>query len=116
MGESDYEPWIGVDLDGTLAEELPGAFDPEKIGEPRKSMLRLVRLWLRKGKKVKLFTARAAEPKHIPPIEVWLKKHDLDIEITNEKDPGCTQIWDNIAHEVDPAKPVDETLRRLLGD
>jgi hypothetical protein len=54
MAESD---WLGVDLDGTLAEyhEWVG---PENIGTPIPKMVERVKKWLREGKIVKIMTAR----------------------------------------------------------
>jgi hypothetical protein len=105
--EKKIEPWIGCDLDGTLAKHLDGKFDPEKIGEPVPAMLRRVKRWLKSGKKVKIFTARAAEKASIQPIKDWLKQHGLEgLEVTNEKDPGCIKFWDDraVAVEQDTGK------------
>jgi hypothetical protein len=105
--EKKIEPWIGVDLDGTLAKHLDGEFDPEKIGEPVPAMLRRVKRWLKSGKRIKIFTARAAEQGNTKPIKAWLKQHGLgDLEITNEKDPGCIKFWDDraVAVEQDTGK------------
>lgn len=93
---------LAVDLDGTLAEQLPGKFDRNKIGEPVPKMLARVRRWLKEGEDVKILTARAADPKNIPPIRKWLKEHELSgCEITNEKDPSMTRIYDDRAVAVE---------------
>lgn len=100
--EKKYDSWIGVDLDGTLAKHVDAKFDKEKIGEPVKRMVDRVKRWLKDGKTVKIFTARAAEKENIPPIKAWLKEIGLgDLEITNVKDPGMTELWDDRAVEVE---------------
>ncbi|MEI8285241.1 MAG: hypothetical protein WCG52_09650, partial [bacterium] len=50
--------WIGVDLDGTLAEFIG---DMSFIGEPIMPMLNRVKTWLANGREVRIFTARAAD-------------------------------------------------------
>lgn len=106
----DYEEYIGVDLDGTLAKHLDGDFDKDKIGDPIPAMVEKIEKAIASGKKVKIFTARAAEKENIPPIKAWLEKHDLlDLEVTNEKDPGMTEIWDDRARQVKKDKGVFET-------
>jgi len=52
------EPWVGVDLDGTLAEfgEWKGA---GHIGRPIPAMVDAVKNLLKAGITVKIFTARA---------------------------------------------------------
>ena len=93
------EGYIGVDLDGTLAH-YDG--DASKIGEPVPAMLARVKRWLSQGKKVKIFTARAATPELIPAIKSWLEKHGLGhLEITNEKDPAMIELWDDRAVRVE---------------
>lgn len=100
--KSRYPAWIGVDLDGTLAHSEPGVWDPSQIGEPIPAMMERVKGWLAEGKTVKLFTARAAEPKWIPRIQSWLKMHGLpELEITNVKDPGMKELWDDRARTVE---------------
>ena len=53
--------WIGVDLDGTLAEHYwpaKGDYDPTRIGDPIPMMVERVRGWLAEGREVRVFTAR----------------------------------------------------------
>jgi hypothetical protein len=50
--------WIGVDLDGTLAE-YGGWKGPTHIGRPIPRMVERVKAWLAEGKDVRIFTARA---------------------------------------------------------
>lgn len=93
----EFKPWIGVDLDGTLARDY-GWKGAQHIGSPIKRMVDRVRRWHNAGKIVKIFTARAAVPNGTAPIKAWLKKHKLpDLEITCQKDPGMIQLWDDRA-------------------
>jgi hypothetical protein len=87
--------WIGVDLDGTLARDL-GDPRSEAIGDPVPVMLERVKRWLAEGKSVKIFTARASLPSQIPAVKAWLTKHGLpDLEVTNSKDFGMVELWDD---------------------
>ena len=87
--------WIGVDLDGTLAEYY-GWKGPSAIGKPIPKMLRRVKQWVEEGKRVKIFTARACHPTQIPYVKEWLFQNNLgDLEITCIKDFYCIEIWDD---------------------
>lgn len=89
---------IAVDLDGTLAFQLPGKFNPKVIGKPITAMRDRVRRWLADGEQVKIFTARAADPKNIKYVREWLAKHGFPgLEITNRKTPDITELWDDRA-------------------
>lgn len=95
--EASEKPWIGVDLDGTLARYY-GWKGAEHIGSPIRHMVNRVRRWHNAGKCVKIFTARADSPENIRHIKAWLKKHRLpDLEVTNVKDRNMTQLWDDRA-------------------
>lgn len=88
-------PWIGVDLDGTLAKFCNWR-GTSHIGKPVPEMLKRVRQWLDDGYEVKIFTARASIETFLPAIRKWLKKHKLEhLEITNKLDPYCVEIWDD---------------------
>ena len=94
--------WIGVDLDGTLAEyqEWHG---PEHIGDPVPVMMSRVRAWIESGVEVRIFTARASNPKMVPPVREWLKKHGIgQLTITNEKDYEMITCWDDRCVQVEP--------------
>ncbi len=99
-------PWIGVDLDGTLAE-YNGWCGVEDIGEPIPEMMSRVKRWLEQGIKVKIFTARvsgdraeAVQSRYY--IERWLKLHGLeDLEITCSKDYAMTELYDDRAVQVE---------------
>lgn len=92
---------IGVDLDGTLAFDYEGEFCPDKIGDPVPSMEKKVKEWISKGIRVVIFTARAHDPKNLPPIKKWLEKHGFgDLEVTNVKTPDIQIIYDDKARRV----------------
>lgn len=93
---SNIEFWIGVDLDGTLAE-YHCWIGIHHIGEPITPMIERVKNWINEGKKVKIFTARASEGvAAIEYIHAWLGKQGLPkLEVTNVKDFGMTELWDD---------------------
>jgi hypothetical protein len=92
-------PWIGVDLDGTLAHDLGnkhknGGLD--EIGSPIKPMLNRLKKWIAEGKTVKIFTARASSPRQVVMIKKWLATYGLpDLEVTNVKDLRMIELWDD---------------------
>ena len=55
---ANQQGWIGVDLDGTLAEATSWQ-GMSHIGPPVPLMMRRVQQWLSKGLRVKIMTARA---------------------------------------------------------
>jgi hypothetical protein len=88
-------PWIGVDLDGTLARDLGGSRGDE-IGSPIEPMLLRVKRWIAEGRTVKIFTARASSPRQVTAIKVWLAAVGLpDLEVTNVKDQRMIELWDD---------------------
>ena len=112
--------WIGVDLDGTLAE-YDGWKGPDHIGTPVPAMVERVKAWLAEGKRVKIFTARcwpigttsALTPtdearerveeanRAIATIQEWSKKHiGKVLPITCIKDYGMVELWDDRAVQV----------------
>lgn len=101
---SDRESWIGVDLDGTLSlyDHWRG---PNHVGEPIMPMLERVKKWVQEGKRVKIFTARAApsgDPDYDKNVRLaihsWLLHWDLPpLEITCQKDFGMVELWDDRA-------------------
>ena len=94
--------WIGVDLDGTLAH-YDGWKGPSHIGTPVPAMLERVHRWLAEGQTVKIFTARCCVPDQIPPIAAWLEQHGLSgLSITNVKDFGMIELWDDRCVRVIP--------------
>jgi hypothetical protein len=106
-------PWIGVDLDGTLAHET-GANGLDEIGSPIKPMLNRVKKWIAEGKTVKIFTARASSPRQIAVVKKWLARHDLpDLEVTNTKDLRMIELWDDRCVQVSTnlGEPVNNKER-----
>ena len=102
--------WIGVDLDGTLAE-YGGWKGPDNIGKPIPTMLARVRSWLEQGATVKIFTARACIPEQVPFVLAWLEKHGLGAcEVTNVKDFGMICLYD------DRCVQVEMNTGRLIED
>jgi hypothetical protein len=117
--------WIGVDLDGCLAEyHGETAFE---IGAPVPLMVERVKQWLREGKRVKIMTARCDGGKValamgdqrgvayqdtdriLDTIRAWCREHiGQELEITNQKDYGMICLWD------DRAITVEHNTGRIL--
>lgn len=97
--------WIGVDLDGTLAE-YHGWRGIEYIGNPVRPMVERIKLWLAEGKTVKVFTARVSKPGKDGEmarefVENWCERHlGVRLEVTNIKDFGMVELWDDRAIQV----------------
>src|SRR5271170_5713920 len=105
-------PWIGVDLDGTLAHEL-GNRNLDEIGSPIKPMLNRVKKWIAEGKTVKIFTARASAPSQVAVVKKWLAQHGLpDLEVTNAKDLRMIELWDDRCVQVTTnlGEPVNQSV------
>lgn len=105
-------PWIGVDLDGTLAEYH--GWGDGKIGKPVPEMVKRVKEWLAQGNKVKIFTARAGfDDSQVNEIHEWLEKHGLPkLEVTATKDYDMIELWDDRAVQVVPntGVPIKEYI------
>jgi len=96
----DMKPWIGVDLDGTLAEATAWQ-GMSHIGAPVPLMMRRVRQWLEKGLRVKIVTARAGDPQGLAATRAWLAAQGLpELEVTDRKDFGMIELWDDRAIQV----------------
>lgn len=98
--KSTHPGWIGVDLDGTLAEytQWKGI---DHIGRPVPLMLKRVQTWVDAGYQVKVMTARASVPEGAKPVQDWLKKQGLpELEVTNQKDFEMLELWDDRAIQV----------------
>ncbi len=94
--------WVGVDLDGTLAQ-----YDhwrgPDHIGDPVPIMMERVKKWLKAGVKIKIFTARASDISSHELIKRWCESHGLPrLEVTNVKDYSMIELWDDRAVQVEP--------------
>jgi hypothetical protein len=95
--------WIGVDLDGTLAE-YHGWVAADHIGPPIPAMVERVKAWLAEGRQVRIFTARVSDPAEtIEPIKAWCREHlGRELPVTNVKDYGMVELWDDRAVTVEP--------------
>lgn len=102
--------WIGVDLDGTLAH-YDGWNGYSHIGDPIMPMVRRIQRWLVEGKTVKVFTARVyghgapliggGSEDAITPIKEWCRRWiGQELEVTNVKDFGMIELWDDRAVQV----------------
>lgn len=104
--------WIGVDLDGTLAEYHRGdlrMYGNTHIGPPVPAMLARVKNWLERGFEVRIFTARVSEehPGNLKAIreaiEAWCNIHiGQPLMITNVKDYSMIELWDDRAIQIIP--------------
>ena len=92
--------WIGIDLDGTLARS-DSLWTGPKIGDPIPQMIKLTKQLVEKGARVKIFTARAADPDQVQLVKTWLVENGLpELEITNVKDFGMIRLYDDRAVQV----------------
>lgn len=116
MSEQIGKGWIGVDLDGTLANYVD--WNGGLIGEPVPAMLARVKRWIAEGKEVRIFTARVApfdfpaslelDPENhiqkvVLPIIAWCETHiGRRLAVTCRKDFGMVELWDDRAVGVIP--------------
>jgi hypothetical protein len=102
---TQQQGWIGVDLDGTLAE-YQGWLGPELIGLPVAKMVERVKAWLHSGKEVRIFTARVANDdinamRSRVAIDRWCETHiGRRLPITCRKDFAMVELWDDRAVQV----------------
>lgn len=116
------QSWIGVDLDGTLAEHYwpeKGPYETLRIGAPIPRMVERVRAWIAEGQLVKVFTARVdggdvalamgeplgAEHRDVEAItlaiQAWCVEHvGTALPVTARKDYGMVALWDDRAVRV----------------
>lgn len=115
----ENKPWIGVDLDSTLAQ-YDGWKGPCHIGEPIKKMVDRVKAWIKSGQEVRIFTARAypigtlfedgrMEPIHcsmslreaeslmaVRCVQGWCAQHiGKVLTVTCVKDFSMVELWDD---------------------
>ena len=111
-------PWIGVDLDKTLAH-YDKFVSWDHIGDPIPDMVAKVKEWLEKGIVVKILTARLSFVSRslsgvsyedmAAVIKKWCKKHiGTELEVTSEKDCFMLGFCDDSAVQIDPntGKPL----------
>jgi hypothetical protein len=100
------KPWIGFDLDGTLAA-YDGWKGVEHIGSPFPRMVEVAKRHLRAGDDVRIFTARLSTPgklhrEIVEPIQRWCLAHlGAVLPITNVKDMGMRLLYDDRAVRVE---------------
>ena len=100
--------WIGVDLDGTLAEYTSWQ-GIDHIGRPIKPMVQRIAEWLAEGREVRIFTARVSAPGlegqwATSFIHLWLEQECglPALPVTNIKDFHMIELWDDRAVQVIP--------------
>lgn len=108
--------WIGVDLDGTLAE-YHGWKGPEHIGPPVAAMVERVNRWLDEGVEVRIFTARISAPtvserqRVRDVIGAWTTVHlGRVLPVTCTKDYAMVELYD------DRCVAVEQNTGRLLNE
>ncbi len=107
--------WIGVDLDGTIAEYSSWK-GPQHVGAPIMPVVSRVKQLLEAGYTVKIFTARVHghKPEELPdvclPIWQWCEQHiGQKLDITCVKDFAMIELWD------DRAVAVEHNTGRFLS-
>lgn len=98
--------WVGVDFDGTLAEDTGWKGD-DHLGAPIPAMVKRVQKWLSMGYEVRIFTARVS-PKagrnvqaNKQRLTLWSKKHiGQALESTCVKDMEMIRCFDDKAVQV----------------
>lgn len=112
-------PWIGCDLDGTLAKDGGKGHkwdgDLTKVGPPVEPMLARIKSLLARGKTVKILTARVGgvEPQApiIKAIEDWCVKHvGQKLEITCRKDYAMVYLYD------DRCVQIERNTGKIIGE
>ena len=101
------EPWVGFDLDGTLAHYENGYAEREFIGPPIDLMVDRLQGYLGTGINVAIFSARVSNPGLMPgarvAIEDWCRIHlGRVLPVTCRKDYGLTELYDDRAVQVIP--------------
>jgi len=116
--------WIGVDLDGTLAEYDGWTGNPLAIGQPVPRMVERVKKWLSDGEQVWIFTARvnfegrpgpeqdlAYQAQVRESIDRWSLKHiGVVLPVTYKKNYSMLELWDDRCVQI-----VPNTGRRADG-
>lgn len=111
--------WIGVDLDGTIAD-YNGWQGELHIGAPIPLMVDRVIAWLNEGIEVRIFTARVSRNQGradstvdaiVTAIQDWTEEHvGSRLQVTCEKDYGMMSLWD------DRCVQVERNTGRQIGE
>jgi hypothetical protein len=113
--------WIGVDLDGTLAQ-YPVPIT--EVGEPIPAMIARVKAWLEQGIEVRIVTARVGQcgrsnsdgvvddeafaTEQYRMIQEWCVKNiGQALEVTCSKDFMMLELWDDRARRVETNTGVE---------
>jgi hypothetical protein len=89
-------PWIGVDLDGTLAHYNSGQWP--QIGDPIALMVERVKTWHARGIPIRILTARAGITADHVRIQAWCQQHlGFTPPITDKKDFDMILLFDDRA-------------------
>ena len=108
--------WIGVDLDGTLAEY--NGWKNGEIGEPVPAMLERVKRWIQNGTEVRILTARV-NPEGRPHrdvawqidlIERWCLFH-----IGKKLPITCSKSYDMVVLYDDRVRHIETNTGRIIG-
>ena len=91
--------WIGVDLDGTLADMSKPPIPGTNIGPPIDRMVQRIRKWIAEGKEVRIVTARVGWNRDQVPMILWYLKAcgvtDKELVIQANKDYDMEELWDD---------------------
>jgi len=94
------DSWVGVDLDGTLAEENEWV-GPSHIGDPIPNMVNRVKEWLANGVDVRILTARVSannvgRDESLAAIDKWTTAvFGQTLPCRACKDQYMIQLWDD---------------------
>jgi phosphoribosylamine--glycine ligase len=104
---AERDGWIGVDLDGTLAEY--GGWSDD-IGAPIPKMVQRVKRWINEGKEVRILTARGSvdgkgeSAKYVQLMKIydWIEDNIGEpLEVTSKKDPEMLRLYDDRVKQVE---------------
>lgn len=99
-GSTQWEPTIGVDLDGTLAE-YHGWKGETHIGKPIVGMVEHILKAKAEGKKIFIFSARCTDERNAQIIRDWMYENEIPFDgVTNVKMKEFVEIWDDRARQV----------------
>lgn len=99
--ERDTQSWVGVGLDGVLAQRGDAGLAGE-IGPPIPDMVSRVKDWVKyKHLRVRVLTPRAATEEGANQVRIWLEENNLSyLEFTSQKDLHMVEFWDDQAVQV----------------
>lgn len=103
----ELEPgaWVGIDFDGTWSStDNPGHFEPPyPLGRAVPQMTYKVRIMMKAGIRVRLFTARAGSPEAVERLRDWMRREIGEVlEVTDKKDYNLLRFYDDRALQVIP--------------